>query len=64
MATIEVTKDNIEESISKNEMVILDLWAEWCVTPRLVSRRPVCGSGVRGPHVNTVTRRAEWLPSK
>ena len=30
MATIEVTKDNIEEIISKNEMVILDFWAEWC----------------------------------
>ena len=30
MATIEVTKDNIEETISKNEMVILDFWAEWC----------------------------------
>jgi len=30
VATIEVTKDNIEEIISKNEMVILDFWAEWC----------------------------------
>jgi len=30
VATIEVTKDNIEETISKNEMVILDFWAEWC----------------------------------
>ena len=30
MATIEVTRDNIEEVISKNEMVILDFWAEWC----------------------------------
>ena len=30
MATIEVTKDNIEEIISKNDMVILDFWAEWC----------------------------------
>jgi thioredoxin len=34
VATIEVTKDNIEETISKNEMVILDFWAEWCVTPK------------------------------
>jgi len=30
VATIEVTKDNIEETISKNEMVILDFCAEWC----------------------------------
>jgi len=64
VATIAVTKDNIEEITSKNDMVILDLCAEWCVTPRLVSRRPVCGSGVRGPHVNMVARRAEWLPLK
>ncbi len=30
MATIEVTKDNIEEIITGNSMVILDFWAEWC----------------------------------
>jgi thioredoxin 1 len=30
MATIEVTKDNIEEIVSANSMVILDFWAEWC----------------------------------
>jgi thioredoxin len=30
MPTIEVTKDNFEEVITKNPMVILDFWAEWC----------------------------------
>ncbi len=30
MATIEVTKDNIEEIIGENDMVILDFWAAWC----------------------------------
>jgi thioredoxin 1 len=30
MATIEVTKDNFEEVITGNSMVILDFWAEWC----------------------------------
>jgi len=30
MATVEVTQDNIEEIIAKNDIVILDFWAEWC----------------------------------
>ncbi|OUJ18376.1 Thioredoxin [Methanonatronarchaeum thermophilum] len=27
---IEVTDENFEEVVSKNEMVIIDAWAEWC----------------------------------
>ena len=30
MPTIEVTKDNFENVITGNDMVILDFWAEWC----------------------------------
>ena len=30
MATVEVTKDNFEEIVTKNSMVILDFWAAWC----------------------------------
>ena len=30
MATIEVTKENFEEVITKNKIVILDFWAAWC----------------------------------
>ncbi len=26
-----ITEDNIEEFIKKNEQVVLDLWATWCV---------------------------------
>ncbi len=30
MATIELTKDNFEQTINDNDTVIVDFWAEWC----------------------------------
>ncbi len=30
MATIELTKDNFEETIENNDMVLVDFWASWC----------------------------------
>ena len=30
MATIDITADSFEETIEKNEIVIVDFWAEWC----------------------------------
>ena len=30
MATVEVTKDNFEETIKNNDIVMVDFWAPWC----------------------------------
>ena len=30
MATVEITKDNFEETVTGNNMVIIDFWAAWC----------------------------------
>jgi thioredoxin 1 len=30
MATIQITKENIESVITENPMVVLDFWAAWC----------------------------------
>ena len=30
MATVELSKRNFEDVVSKNEMVIVDFWASWC----------------------------------
>lgn len=30
MATVELTKDNFEQTITENPFVIIDFWAEWC----------------------------------
>lgn len=30
MATIELTKDNLESSIHDNDILLIDFWASWC----------------------------------
>lgn len=30
MATIEITQDNLTETVEKNEILLLDFWADWC----------------------------------
>ncbi|MGQ0547861.1 MAG: thioredoxin [Betaproteobacteria bacterium] len=30
MATIELTKDNFEQTVNDNPMVLVDFWAPWC----------------------------------
>ena len=30
MATVEVTKQNLKQTIDQNKMVIIDFWAPWC----------------------------------
>ena len=30
MATVELTRENFEDVVAKNDMVIVDFWASWC----------------------------------
>jgi len=30
MPTVDITKDNFEDTVARNAMVIVDFWAEWC----------------------------------
>ena len=30
MATVQLTKENLDEVLSSNDMVLIDFWASWC----------------------------------
>ena len=30
MATVTLTRDNFEETVTRNDMVVVDFWAPWC----------------------------------
>ncbi len=30
MATVDITKENFKDTISNNDIVIIDFWAQWC----------------------------------
>ncbi|MBO8195761.1 thioredoxin [Streptomyces oryzae] len=30
MSTIELTKENFEETVSENDFILIDFWASWC----------------------------------
>ena len=30
MATVDITKENLQETITNNDIVIIDFWAPWC----------------------------------
>lgn len=57
MAVMELTQQDFEATVTGNKMVIIDFWAPWCGrAPRLVSRRPVCGSGAAGAASGSLDR--------
>jgi thiol-disulfide isomerase/thioredoxin len=57
MAVVELTQQNFESTLTGNKIVIVDFRAPWCGrAPRLVSRRPVCGSGVPGAASRSLDR--------
>ena len=39
MATIDITAETFEETIEKNDIVIVDFWAEWCGPCKILGPR-------------------------
>ena len=30
MGTVEITKDNLDATVTENDVVLVDFWASWC----------------------------------
>ncbi len=40
MATLEITADTFEETVTDNDVVLVDFWAEWCGPWKWLPRMP------------------------
>ena len=51
MPTVNITKDNFNDIINNNDMVILDFWASWC---------PPCQGPMAHNHEMLAKRAGDW----